>query len=58
MLTQLLNYVSKEEIKYLGYLIGATGQVTTRLCQDPEEPVPVCQPIFLNIDDNIYAWLL
>ena len=48
----------KEEIKCLQYLIGATGEGATRLRQDPEEPLPLRQLIFLNRDDDIHAWFL
>ena len=42
----------------LQYLIGATGEGATKLRQDPEDPLPLCQLIFLNRDDDIHAWLL
>ena len=48
----------EEEIKCLRYLIGATGQGATRLCQDPEESLALRQLIFLNRDDGIRAWFL
>jgi len=48
----------EEEINSPRYLIGATGEGATRLRQDPEEPLPLRQLIFLNRDDNIRAWLL
>jgi len=48
----------KEEIKCPRYLIGATGEGATRLRQDPEEPLPLRQLIFLNRDDDIRAWFL
>jgi len=48
----------KEEINTPQYLIGATGEGATRLRQDSEEPLPLCQLIFLNRDDDIRAWLL
>jgi len=47
-----------EEIKCPRYLIGATGEGATRLRQDPEEPPPLRQLIFLNRDDDIRAWFL
>jgi len=48
----------EEEIKCPGYLIGATRERATRLRQDPEEPLPLRQLIFLNRDDDIRAWFL
>jgi len=48
----------EEEIKCPWYLIGAMGEGGTRLHQDPEEPVPLQQLLFLNRDDDIGAWLL
>jgi len=34
------------------------GEGATRLHQDPEEPLPLRQLIFLNRDDDIRAWFL
>jgi len=34
------------------------GEGATRLRQDPEEPLPLGQLIFVNTDDDILAWLL
>jgi len=48
----------EEEINSPRYLIGATGEGATRLRHDPEEPLPLCQLIFLNRDDDIRACLL
>jgi len=48
----------EDEINSPRYLIGATGEGATRLRQDPEEPLPLRQLIFLNRDDDIRAWLL
>jgi len=48
----------EEEIKCPRYLIGATGEGATRLRQDPEQPLPLRQLIFLNRDDDIRAWFL
>jgi len=48
----------EEEINCPRYLIGATGEGATRLRQDPEDPLPLRQLIFLNRDDDIRAWLL
>jgi len=48
----------EEEINSPRYLIGATGEGATGVRQDPEEPLPLRQLIFLNRDDHIRAWLL
>jgi len=48
----------EEEINCPRYLIGATGEGATKLPQDPEDPLPMRQLIFLNRDDDIRAWLL
>jgi len=48
----------EEEINSPWYLIAETGEGATRLRQDPEEPLPLRQLIFLNKDDDIRAWLL
>jgi len=48
----------EEEINCPRYLIGATGEGATKLRQDPEDPLPLRQLIFLNRDDHIRAWLL
>jgi len=48
----------EEEINSPRYLIGAMGEGATRLGQDPEEPLPLRQLIFLNRDDDLRAWLL
>jgi len=48
----------EEEIKCPQDMIGATGERATRLRQDPEDPVPLCQLVFVNRDDDIRAWLL
>jgi len=48
----------EEEINCPRYLIGATGEGATRLRQDPEDPLPLRQLIFLNRDDDIRAWFL
>ena len=48
----------EEEINCPRYLIGATGEGATKLRQDPEDPLPLRQLIFLNRDDDIRAWLL
>jgi len=47
-----------EEINCPRSLIGATGEGATKLGQDPKDPLPLCQLIFLNRDDDIRAWLL
>jgi len=48
----------EEEINSLRYLIGATGEGTTRLRQDPQDPLPLRQIIFLNQDNDMRGWLL
>jgi len=48
----------EEEIKCPRYLIGATREGPTRLPQDPEDPLPLRQLIFLNRDDDIRACFL
>jgi len=48
----------EEEINCPRYLISATGEGATKLRQDPENPRPMRQLIFLNRDDDIGAWLL
>jgi len=48
----------EEEVNCPRYLIGATGEGATKLRQDPEDPLPLRQLIFLNKDDDICAWLL
>jgi len=45
----------EEEINCRRYLIGATGEGATKLRQDPEDPLPRHQLIFLNRDDDIRA---
>jgi len=61
-IADLLSFVRaqdvQEEIKCPRYLIGATGEGATRLREDPEEPLPLRQLIFLNRDDDIRAWFL
>jgi len=48
----------EEEIRCPRYLIGATGDGAARLRQDPEDPLPLRQLIFLNRDDDIRVWFL
>ena len=48
----------EDEIRYPRYLIGATGEGAARLRQDPEDPLPLHQLIFLNRDDDIHVWFL
>ena len=48
----------EDEIRCPRYLIGATGEGAARLRQDPEDPLPLHQLIFLNRDDDIRAWFL
>ena len=43
----------EDEIPCPRYLIGATGGGAARLRQDPEDPLPLRQLIFLNQDDDI-----
>jgi len=56
-ITHLLRVVREQdvedEIRYPRYLIGATGEGAARLGQDPEDPLPLRQLIFLNRDDDI-----
>jgi len=51
-ITHLLRVVReqdiKDEIRCPRYLIGATGEGAARLCQDPEDHLPLRQLIFLN----------
>ena len=48
----------EEEINCTRYLIGATGEGATKLRQDPEDPLPLRQLIFLNRENDIRGWLL
>ena len=48
----------EDEIRCPRHLIGVTGAGAASLPQDPENPVPLRQLIFLNRDDDIRAWLL
>jgi len=48
----------EEEINCPWYLIGATREAATKLRQDPEDPLPLRQLIFLNRDNDIHACLL
>jgi len=48
----------EDEIRCPWYLIGATGEGAARLDQDPEDPLPLRQFIFLNRDDDIRVWFL
>jgi len=48
----------EEEIRCPRYLIGATGEGAAMLRQKPDDPLPLCQLIFLNRNDDIRAWLL
>jgi len=61
-ITHLLRVVReqdvKDEIRCPWYLIGATGEGAARLRQDPEEPLPLHQHIFLNREDDIRVWFL
>jgi len=59
-ITHLLRVVReqdvKDKIRCLRYLIGATGEGAVRLRQDPKDPLPLRQLIFLNRDDDIRVW--
>ena len=48
----------EEEIGCPRYLIGATGEGAAMLCQNPEDPLPLRQLIFLNRNADIRAWFL
>jgi len=48
----------EDEIRCPRYLIGTTGEGAARLRQDPEDPLPLHQLIFLNGDDDIRVWFL
>jgi len=48
----------EEEMKCSQYLIAGTGEGATTLRQDPEDPLPLRQLIFLNRDDKIHTWFL
>jgi len=61
-ITHLLRVVREpdveDEIRCPRYLIGATGEGAARLRQEPEDPHPLRQLIFLNRDDDIRVWFL
>jgi len=61
-ITHLLRLVREQdiedEIRSPRYLIGATGEGGAKLRQDPEDPLPLHQLIFLNGDDDISVWFL
>jgi len=61
-MTHLLRVIREQdvedEIRCHRYLIGATGEGAARLRQDPEDPIPLRQLIFLNRDDDIRVWFL
>jgi len=61
-ITHLLRVVREQdvedEIRCPRYLIGATGEGAARLRQDPKDPLPLHQLIFLNRDDDIRVWFL
>jgi len=48
----------EEEIRCPHYLIGAIGEGATMLCQQPDDPLPLRQLIFLNRNDDSCAWFL
>ena len=63
-ITHLLRVVREQDveddIRCPRYLIGTTGEPegAARLRQNPEDPLPLRQLIFLNRDDNIPVWFL
>jgi len=61
-ITHLLRVVREQDVEDENrcprYLIGATGEGAARLRQDPEDPLPLRQLIFLNRDDDIGVWFL
>jgi len=61
-ITHLLRVIREQdvedEIRCPRYLIGATGEGAARLHQDPVDPLPLRQLIFLNRDDDIRVWLV
>jgi len=61
-ITHLLRVVREQdvedEIRCPRYLIGATDEGAARIRQDPEDPLPLRQLIFLNRDDDIRVWFL
>jgi len=61
-ITHLLRVVREQdlddEIQWSRYLIGATGEGAAGLPQDPEDPLPLLQLIFLNRDDKIRVLFL
>jgi len=61
-ITHLLRVVTEQdvedEIRCPRYLMGATGEGAARLCQDPEDPLPLRLLIFLNRDDDISVWFV
>jgi hypothetical protein len=48
----------EDPIQYPRYLIGATGLGASALRQQPSEPLPLSELIFLYNDDDIRVWLL
>ena len=48
----------EDEIRYHRYLIGAIGAGAGQLHQDPEDPVPLRQLIFLHRAEDIRVWFL
>jgi len=48
----------EEEIQCPRYLIGATGEGAAMLRQKPDDPLPLCQLIFLNRNNDICGWFL
>ena len=48
----------EEDIEYPRYVIGATGEGTLILLQEPEKTLPLRQLIILYTNNDILAWLL
>jgi hypothetical protein len=48
----------EDPIQYPRYLIGATGLGASALRQQPSEPLPLSELIFLYNDEDIRVWLL
>jgi len=61
-ITHLLRVVREQdvedEIRCARYIISVTGEGAARLRQDPEDPLPLRQLIYLNRDDDIRVWFL
>jgi len=48
----------EEELRGRRYLIGATGEGPVMLHQKLDDPLPLCQLIFHNRNDDIRVWFL